>query len=316
MIEYRPFHNSDPPRIVALWNSCSLGRGTASDLSTDAFETVNFSQSYFDPKGLIVACDGDRVVGFVHAGFGANAEQTALSYESGVICAVLVHADYRRSGIGSELVHRAQQYLDSAGATTITAGPCEPCDPFYFGLYGGSQPCGFLESDPDAAPFFESLGYAPIERHAVFECDLNSLRAPMSFRLVSIRRQMQLSITHHPEDASWWWMTRFGRLDSLRFMLVPKNDGQPVASLTVIGLDYYLPKWQERSVGLLELEVPAPQQRKGYGQALVLDTCRRLREELVTRATAQVPETNAATLALLESTGFDRVDTGIVYRRR
>ena len=73
MIEYRRFHNSDPPRLVSLWHACRLGPGAAEGFSFDAFETVNFSQPYFDPDGLIVAFDGAEAVGFVHAGFGSNA---------------------------------------------------------------------------------------------------------------------------------------------------------------------------------------------------------------------------------------------------
>jgi len=287
----------------------------ASGISTEAFETFNFSQPYFDPKGLIVATEGTEVVGFVHAGFGSNADGSALSYESGVICAVLVHPGYRRQGIGRELVARAESYLTEVGAASIYAGPAEPRDPFYFGLYGGSQPSGFLESDPDAAPFFQSLGYEPVERHAVFRCDLEHQRAPMNFRLASLRRKMEVVAAHQPPDATWWWYTRFGRLESLRFVLRPRDGEAHVAAMTIVGLDLYLTAWQERVVGFAELDVLPTEHRKGYGQMLVLDVCKRLKEELVTHVEAHAPEANEAVSKLLLSAGFVRVDTGIVFRR-
>lgn len=317
MIEYRRFHNSDPPRLVSLWHDARLGRGAAAGFSTDAFELLNFSQRYFDRDGLIVAIDteSDDLAGFVHAGFGPNDDQSALDTGVGVICATVVRPDRRRQGIGRELVFRAETYLRDRGAETILAGPAAPFDPFYVGLYGGSQPSGFLESDEDAAPFFTAIGYEPIERFAVLQRDLQTGRDPMSFKVVTIRRKTQLGMTHGPDDPSWWWTTRYGRLDTLRFVLVPKAGGDPIAGVTILGLDLYLPKWQERVIGMTDLSVPHDERRKGYGQALLLEVAKRLREELVNKLEAHVAEKNAAALLTFESAGFSRVDTGVVYRK-
>lgn len=316
MIEYRSFRNTDPPRLVTLWNECPLGRGVASGISTESFESLTLSQPYFDPEGLILAFDGEELAGFVHAGFAANADESNIDRGRGVICAIIVHPAYRRRGIGRELVARAENYLRDAGSDEILAGPAEGHDPFYVGIYGGSQPSGFLESDPDAAPFFGAVGYEPYQRHFVYQCELDKQKAPMSFRLVAIRRKMEVAAAHQPPGATWWWFTRFGRLESLRFVLRPKEGGPYVAAMTIIGLDLYLTAWQERVVGLAELDVLETEHRKGYGQTLVLDVCKRLRDELVTRAEAHAPESNAAVIRLLETCGFTRVDTGIVYRRK
>ena len=315
MIEYRTFHNADPPKIVALWRESQLGRGAVDGVPCDAFEALNFGQPYFDAEGLILACEGPRAVGFVHAGFGASADQSRLDHTRGVICAVLVHPQFRRQGIGRALVGRAEEYLRKRGTTEIFAGPAEPRDPFFFGLYGGSQPAGFLQSDPDAEPFLRSVGFEPVEQHAVFQRDLGQTSDPVSMRLMNVRRSTQLAIAHQRQDVTWWWITRFGRLDSVRFQLVPKGQTEPIAGVTVLGLDLYLPKWQQRTIGLAELTVAEPHRRQGYGQALVLEVCRRMREELVTRVEAHAPETNAGMLHLLESSAFTRVDTGVVYRQ-
>ena len=315
MIEYRTFRNSDPARIVALWNGCPLGRGAATGVSVDAFETLNFAQPYFDREGLILACEGAEIVGFVHAGFGANADETALTHDSGVICAVLVHPSSRRHGIARELMRRAEAYLRDRGAQSVYAGPSEPRDPFFFGLYGGSCPSGFLESDPDAAPFLLAMGYEPVERHAIVQCDLAKQRSPMSFRFVNVRRKIELTITPEPPNVSWWWATRYGRLDSVEFALRSKESPAELAEMTVVGLDLYMTSWQQRAVGLTHLRTQELELRKGYAQALVIEACRRLKDELVTLAEAHALESNTPVLKLLESCGFSRVDTGVVYRR-
>lgn len=313
MIQYRHFHNSDPPHLAKLWRDSGLGRGAASGLRCDAFETLNFAQPYFDPNGLILATHEGDVVGMVHAGFGTNDTETGLMLESGVICMVMVHPDFRRQGIGSHLVTLAEDYLSKRGATNIFAGPAEPLDPFYFGIYGGSQPSGFLASDAGADKFLKSLSYEPFERHAILQRDISRQSDPTNMRLVTIRRKMQLAIAHPRDEMSWWWITRYGRLDSVRFQLVPKDRGDAVAEVTVLGLDLYLDKWQERAIGLTDLKVVDDQRMQGYGQALLIEVCRRMRDEMVTRVEAHASETNAGALAVLQSAGFERVDTGIVY---
>jgi ribosomal protein S18 acetylase RimI-like enzyme len=313
VIEYRTFYNRDPARIAALWNASPLGRGAASGLSVDAFETMNFAQPYFDPKGLILACENGEVIGFVHAGFGSNADESALSHDAGVICAVLVHPNYRRRGIGRELVQLAEAYLRERGAKKIQAGPSAPLDPFFFGLYGGSRPSGFLESDADSAPFLTAMGYQSVERNAIFQCDLTTQRNPMSFRFVNVRRKIELTVASQPTQVTWWWETRYGRLDTVQFSLHSKENPAEVAELTVVGLDLYLTAWQQRAVGISELRTVTSELRKGYAQALLAEACRRLKDELVTLAEAHALESNTPVIKLLESCGFNRVDTGVVY---
>jgi ribosomal protein S18 acetylase RimI-like enzyme len=313
VIEYRTFANRDPARIAALWNGTPLGRGAASGIAVDALETLNFAQPYFDRKGVILAFDGSELVGFTHAGFGPNADESALSYEAGVICAVIVHPNYRRQGVGRELVRRAEAYLRERGAKKIQAGSSAPLDPFFFGLYGGSRPSGFLESDPDAAPFLNAMGYQAVERYGVYQCDLTTQKAPMSFRFVNVRRKMELTVSPDPPKITWWWETRYGRLDTVQFSLHSKENPAEVAELTVVGLDLYLTAWQQRAVGLAELRTVTTELRKGYAQALLVETCRRLKDELVTLAEAHAIESNTPIIKLLESCGFNRVDTGVVY---
>jgi ribosomal protein S18 acetylase RimI-like enzyme len=314
VIEYRTFRNTDPPRVTELWEQCGLGRGAAGNLRADAFECLVFAQPFFDRDGFVVACEGERVVGFAHAGFGSNNDETGLRHEVGVVCAVLVHPAYRLQGIGRKLVRRAEDYLHAAGAVSVYAGQAEPLDPFYFGLYGGCQPSGFLLSDGSADPFLRKIGYIPFERHAVFQKDLTARNDPMTMRLAGVRRKMQLAIAHQRHRASWWWVTRLGRLDTVRFHLQSKSQGEPVAEVTVLGLDLYLDKWQERAVGLTDLFVLPEERLQGYGQALLIEVCRRMQEEMVTRVEAHAAESNTGGMAVLESAGFTRVDTGVVYQ--
>ena len=122
MVQYRTFHNSDPPQILKLWHASNMGPSAAEGFPCDILELFVFSQPFFDRKGFILATDGDRIAGFGHAAFACNPEGTNLDHSRGIISALLVHPDYRRSGVGAELVSHCEQYLTNHGATSIVAG--------------------------------------------------------------------------------------------------------------------------------------------------------------------------------------------------
>lgn len=316
MIEYRHFVNSDPPHILRLWHESQLGRGAAIGLRCDEFDELVFAQTYFDPAGLIVAISDSKIVGFVHAGFGANEDRSWISCEQGVICVVMVHPTMRNQGIGRELMRRGEAYLRERGSKQIFAGPAEPHDPFYCGIYGGSQSAGFLHSDPGAEPFLLKMGYEPAEEHIVFQRVLGVGSAdPVGVRLVNVRRTTRLTVLNQ-EPKSLWWQTRYGRLDAMHLALIPRAGGSPLARVSVVGLDRYVDAWHTRGIGLMGLYVTEANRKKGYGQALLVEVCRRVRDDMVQLAEAHAPKSDVAAIAVLESAGFRAIDSGRVYHRR
>lgn len=313
VIEYRSFRNYDPPQILRLWEEAGLGHGAAQNLSNDmSFDMTNYSQTYFDRHGLIVAVDDGTPVGFIHAGFGCTPDGNALDDSTGVVCAVIVQPDHRRQGIGRELVSRAETYLRNKGAKRIIAGPARGSDPFYFGLYGGARPAGFLNSDEAAAPFFTSIGYESAGRFEITSRQMSD-RDPVHFRSTMIRRKWELVLVDRPDPCSWWWMCRYGRLDAVYCVLLPKAGGVPVAGVTIVGLDAYAGSWNEQAIGLVDLSVDEKHRRQGFGQALLLEVIKRLRKETVTRLTANFSEDDPASRKVFESVGFSKIDEGVVF---
>lgn len=318
VVSFRTFRNSDPPHLVKLWHDCQLGRGAAEGFRCDALEATTLSKVYFDPHGLITAWDDETgaLVGFAHAGFGALPDQSGLDHSIGVVCVVMVHPEYRRRGIGRELIQRAEQYLVERGATTIRGGACSPHDPFYVGLYGGVKAAGFLESDPNARPFIEALGYGSVDRRAIYFRDSERAKAPMNMQIMSLRRRMQLGVTDLLPNKSWWNECRFSNLDYIRFLLQPKSGEDPIAGVTIVNLDVYMGKWGRRIVGMTDVFVVDSHRGQGVGSTLITEVCRRLKNELIVGAEAQTGESDDAAIKLLEHAGFYRVDTGVVYEKK
>ncbi len=315
MIEYRSFRNFDPPGIWKLWCEGQMGRGAARPKSIDALEDANYGQPYFDPAGLILAVENDRIVGLVHSGFGATEDRTQLDRSTGVICAVLVHPDYRRRGIGSELVQRAEAYLRGHSVTRLLAGPARGLDPFYFGIYGGCRPSGFLLTDTLAQLFFTKLGYVEAARHAVFERDLRVPRDPTNMRFINIKRLTELEILDKSEAPNWWWYTHLGKTDAVRYRLKMKRTGETIATINAVPLDHYADVWPEQSVGIVDMRVGDAYQGQGYGQALLIEVVKLLRKDRFERAEITAPESNPKAIRVLTGSGFTRVDTGLVYQK-
>lgn len=315
MIEYRCFRNFDPPGIWKLWCESQMGRGAALPRSIDAFEDLNYGQPYFDPAGLTIALDGPEIVGIVHSGFGATEDRTQLDQTTGVICAVIVAPAYRRKGIGTELIRRAENYLEEKSVKRILAGPARGLDPFYFGLYGGCRPSGFLLSDPPGHPFLQKLGYTEFEKHGVYQRDLTVPRDPTTMRSVLIRRQTELVTLETSESPNWWYYTHLGRTDSVRYCLKLKRTGEPIASVSVTPLDHYEDAWQNRSVGIVDMRVAPTSRGQGYGQTLLIEVVRSLRQDRFHQAEIHAPDSSPMAARALISAGFQRIDTGVVYQK-
>ena len=59
--------------------------------------------------------------------------------DTGVICPVLVRPDCAEAEVAAGLLEQCEQYLRSRGAKIIHGGGLRPFNPFYVGLYGGSE---------------------------------------------------------------------------------------------------------------------------------------------------------------------------------
>jgi GNAT superfamily N-acetyltransferase len=204
MPSLRRFRNDDPPRLAEIWNEAFTGRGTYPLRSLSPLERCALSKPYFDPAGLIVAEDAGTPVGFVHAGFGPTDDETQIDTTRGVVCVIAVRSSHRRTGVGAELLRAAERYLAERGTKTVQAGARWPRCPFYFGLYGGSNMPGFLDSDAATGPFLISQGYRVGEATNVLQRRLDQTVAAADARFVTYRRRFDTRLMPNMSIGSWW----------------------------------------------------------------------------------------------------------------
>ena len=147
MLTYRTFRNTDPPAITALWRSRAGQPGLVQPVTVDLLEQLVFSRLYFDYGGLVLAYDDGQPLGFAHAGFGPNLAANWISTEAGVTCVVLTRPDCPAEEAAAGLLDRCEEHLRGRDATVLYGGGSAIMDPFYRGLYGGSDLPGVLDSD-------------------------------------------------------------------------------------------------------------------------------------------------------------------------
>lgn len=280
-------------------------------MSAELFEQLVLSKPYFDNRGLIVALDGERAIGFVHAAFGPSEDRSTLSHDVGVISMLMVRREFRRKGIGGALLARAEEYLGRHGSREVYGGGNRHLCPFYLGLYGGSELPGVLASDADAQRRYRGSGYEERGRVKVFHFDLRNYKPPMDRTVIQLRRNLSSRATIDPPAASWWEACTLGTFARTRHELIHSRDGARIASATTWSIEPLSTMWGVRAVGLVNIKVEPAHQRGGLAYFLIHEIFRTLPGHGVSLVESQVATENTVTLRLFQKIGFTVVDEGV-----
>jgi GNAT superfamily N-acetyltransferase/ribosomal protein S18 acetylase RimI-like enzyme len=315
VIEFRCFRNDDPPRLADAWRSADLGPSAMQPMTSALLESSVFSKPYFDRDGLIVARDpaADRVVGFAHAAFGPNADQTAVDTRVGttLLAVVLPHAE--REAIGAGLISRCESYLRGRGATTLLGGGSAEMRSFYLGLYGGSDLPGILDSSPEMQHIFTRAGYVEADRIAVLRRPLSGFRPPVNRLQMAIRRATTLRAIDEPTRRTWWEAATTTGIALRRYELrSPGNE--LLGSASYWDMQPLAMSWGVSMAGLLHVGIEGPRRRQGLAHYLVAESMHDLASEGVAVVETHVSDTNLPAMQLFGKLGFESREHGTRYR--
>jgi GNAT superfamily N-acetyltransferase len=302
---FRPFRNSDPPTLVKLWNQAAPEHAAVRPLRVHEFDTHALGMVTFDHAGLILAEKDGRTVGFVHAGFGPDlpVEITRpfdLCHELGTIIMMVVEPGLDDPLVVDGLIKAAQAYLVERGAKVQYAGGVFPLNPFYWGLYGGSEGSGIVSGHPQFQGSLLKHGYKPVSTSWLLEADL-AVPERRDPRAGLIRRQTQIEFTDDAMPRDWWHNLALGEFQLMSARLLNKSDHMPVAQAEAWDMG-----WFDRDDGRTR--------RKGYGRFLLTEFFRRARENLIASVAVTTSSVNLPALALYESLGFRQTDQSTLYR--
>jgi ribosomal protein S18 acetylase RimI-like enzyme len=308
VVLYRTFRNTDPPHLVEIWNEAFTGRGAAVLKNSSPLERYVFAKPLFDPAGLIFAEEDNRCLGFIHAAPAQN--------EVGVICLLGVRPEVQHRHIGTELLRRAEEYLRQRGAKKLYAGGHWPFNPFYLGLYGGSDSPGFLTSDAAAEPFFLRHNYQVGPKTLVMQLSLDQPVRIIDPRFSPHRQRFQVCATSPHSLHGFWKECVLGFLDPLEVRLVDKQNNSPAAAALVWEMDLFSQRWGKPAIGMLGFEVDPKLRRLGIGKYLLSQLLRQVQEQYFEIAEVQLAEENQPAIQFVKSLGFEHIDTGQVFVRQ
>lgn len=313
---YRTFRNPDAPGMVQVWNEAFPGRGEVRLRHSSVLENGVFSKPYFDPKSLFIAELEGQVIGFCHTGFGPNAAQNALDRHLGIINAIAVKPFHQRQGIGSELLRLGEAHLTSLGCKAIYAGGLPPLNPYYFGMIGGADQAGVLDSDEHAAAFWSKNKYRPQATRLIFQRKLNQPINIVDGRFAGLRRWCEVKIMPRSGVGTWWQECVLGPVETAEFRVDEKGTGKPMAWASVWEMDGYSWKWNQPSVGVLHVEVRQDLRRQGLAKFLMTQLLRYLQEQFFAVIEIHLSPEDSAGLKLAQTLGFQQVDKGSRYEKQ
>lgn len=273
------------------------------------------NKPYFDSDGLWLAIEGEEIQGFVHAGFGPSEDESTLSTDLGVTSIVVVRPDAEQAIIAAALLQHSEGYLRERGAKVLYGGSVRPLNPFYLGLYGGSEQPGVLDSDPAMQQLFLAHGYREIDRTVVFQRTLADFRAPIDRNQMQVRRSTQIAVVDEPPAKSWWDACTLGEFECIEFQLLDRGLGKQLASATLRGIEHTSTNPGVRASGLVDVQVAPQALHQGLATFLISEALKDLQQQGVGLVEAQTMQRNTAAIGLYHKLGFTRIDSGAVYRK-
>lgn len=302
--------------LAAIWRSRREQAGLVQPVSPELLEQYVFAKLYFDYEGLILACQEDgQPVGFAHAGFGPTADENGVSTEAGTTCMILARHDCPEAEVAAGLLERSETYLRGRGAKVYYGGGIRPLHAFYFGLYGGSEMPGILETDRVAQQAYLGRGYEEIDRTLVMQLDLSTFEGSVDRQQMQIRRQMVVEVAIDPPSRNWWEACILGEFDLTRFSLVPRGGGQPVATAIFRTMELTPTSCPGRTVGLIELVVAESYRRRGLAIFLLTEAFRQFIRQGIGIVKAQAMQHNVAGLGMYRKLKFQQTGQGSVFRK-
>ena len=283
-------------------------------MTTAELEAGVFSKPYFDRRGLIIAVEEGRLVGFAHAGFGPSADQKSIDTSVGSTLLVIVPPHRAENEIGDQLLARCEQYLQESGSTRFLGGGNEVFRGFYLGLYGGSDLPGILDSSPTMQQVFLRAGYQQREKITILRRPLEGFRVPVNRLHIAIRRRTVMHVIDEPERRTWWEAATTTGVALRRYELRNKTD-DILGSAAFWDMQPLAQGWGVVAAGLLHVDIEGPRRRQGLAQYLIAEAMHDLSQEGVALIEAHTTDANVPAANLFEKLDFSQSGQGMLFEK-
>jgi GNAT superfamily N-acetyltransferase len=315
LIRYRSFENRDPPGLAEIWRTQRPIRGRIQAVTPQLLEEHVLAKPWFDRHGLIVACDDARPVGFVHAGFGPDAEHRNLETSQGTTCLLLVSPHPDRANIAAELLSASESYLRRRGAQQLYAGSQFPLNPYYLGMYGSSDVAGVLASNIGWCQLLNVSGYRPKIQRVLAGRPLAGFRPPVDRQQMQVRRRFKLADPLDVLPDNWWDAGVWSLHELTRFDLTVNGGGEPIASATFWDVEPLARSWGVQTVGLAQLEDTPEAREEGLTTFLLAEVLKQYQAGGYAHFEAQAAAEDQTLRGVFQQLGLVEYDQGALWIR-
>jgi len=316
LIRYRPFENRDPPSLAEIWRTQRPIRGRIQAVTPQTIEEHVLAKPWFDRHGLIVACDGARPVGFIHAGFGADCEHRGMDCSQGTTCLLLVAPHERRAEIAQELMGASEEYLRRRGAKQLYAGSQFPLNPFYLGMYGSSDVAGVLTSNTGWVHLLGNSGYQPKIRRVLAGRTLSGFRPPVDRKQMQVRRRFKVAEPTAIVPDNWWDACVWSLHEWTQFSLVLAGGSEPIVAATFWDVEPLGRNWGVQTVGLVKLDDTPEVRQEGLTTYLLAEALRQCQSAGYAQFEAQAAAGDASLRAIFTELGLTEYDEGVLWSKQ
>ena len=318
-IHFRHYRNYDNPGLVSLWNTALNTRGCCKAIKPFFLELQWFCKPWFDAKGMTLALDDERpesqrIIGASLAGFGVGGDGKSLDRGKGVVSMLLVHPDYRKKRIATELLQQSEAYLKECGSADLRFGCTWDRFPYCWGMLGSISPAGVLHSMEPAHVFIQKHGYSAAEKYEVYS---RAMKQPLPLgdtRFPQLRRKYELRIGPR-KTISWLDEALHGGMDTMVFELLETALERPVAEVRAAEMTQFINKSQPPLAGLYGLTVKPELRGQGLGKYLMSQTIQHLSDQFYQNVETVIPQENNEARQLLKAMGFTMIDEGTSYAK-
>jgi GNAT superfamily N-acetyltransferase len=273
------------------------------------------AKPWFEHESLIVACDGARPVGFAHAGFGPTADFSDIDRHQGTTGLVLVAPHEKRTEIACELLSASEDYLRRRGAQQLFAGWQAPFNPYFSGIYGGSEVPGVLASDVAFVELLKGAAYEPSREVVLLHRALAGFKAPVDRQWMQVRRKF---VVPEPCDAlpdNWWDANVWAWHDWTRYILTLPGGGEPIISATFWDIEPLGRGWGVQAVGLARLDDTPEAREQGLTAYLLGEALRLYAAQGYTHFEAQAAASDDTLLEMFARLGIESYDRAALWRK-
>ncbi|MBI5361290.1 MAG: GNAT family N-acetyltransferase [Planctomycetes bacterium] len=301
MMQISSFKHNILENLTAFYNSQTLTVPYTPRIDSEMFERRVLQHPLFDPDGLLLAVDGNRIQGMVHTGFWTKPKavtpQTSWLgpfWEFGTIVMFLFPREYPEAG--NCLIRAAEDYSRKKGRTQFAGFSRLGGYLFYKDLYLAGEPLCW-----DGAPHIQNSLIKAGYRKTEPTC-LMGMRLKERPKEIPTKIELNICVKDAPAGQAPAPFSGFGGKPGR--MVLSYHQGEFTGSCGFARLENTITAGREKPIGAFGMGTAERFQRQGVGTHLLTRALGLMWDEGIRKVVLQTGDDNIPAVRFYEKLGF------------